>query len=140
MTLLEKRAWTMLVTAAAAYLAYVAVVLRRAAGADLAGTAYAAPMLWSIGLAIAVNIAVEVALSAAPGASRESDVRDREIGWFGDRVGQAFVVIGSVAAMLLAMAEARPFWTANVVYLCFALSAVVGSVAKVVAYRRGLPW
>ena len=140
MTLLEKRAWTMLVTAAAAYLAYVVVVLRRAAGADLASTAYAAPMLWSIGLAIAVNIAVEVALSAAPGASRDSDVRDREIGWFGDRVGQAFVVIGAVAAMLLAMAEARPFWTANVVYLCFALSAVVGSVAKVVAYRRGLPW
>jgi hypothetical protein len=140
MTLLERRAWTMLVTAAVAYLVYVVVVLRRAAGGDLPGTAYAAPMLWSIGVAIAVNIAVEIALSAAPGATRETDVRDQEIGWFGDRVGQAFVVIGAVAAMLLAMAEAQPFWTANVVYVCFVLSAVVGSVAKVVAYRRGLPW
>ena len=140
MTLLEKRAWTMLVTAAVAYLAYVVVVLRRADGQGLAGAAYAAPMLWSIGLAIATNVVVEIAWSAAPGASREADVRDREIGWFGDRVGQAFVVLGAVAAMLLAMAEARPFWTANAVYLGFALSAVVGSVAKVVAYRRGLPW
>lgn len=140
MTLLEKRAWTMLVTAAVAYAAYVVVVLRRAAGGDLAGTAYAAPMLWSIGLTVAVNVAVEIAWSVVPGASREADVRDREIGWFGDRVGQAFVVIGAVAAMLLAMAEGRPFWTANVVYLCFVLSAVVGSVAKVVAYRKGLPW
>ena len=139
MTLLEKRAWTMLVTAAVAYLAYVVVVLRRADG-DLAAVAYAAPMLWSIGLAIAVNIAVEIVWSAVPGASRESDVRDREIGWFGDRVGQAFVVIGAVAAMGLAMAERRPFWIANAVYLGFALSAVVGSLAKVVAYRRGLPW
>ena len=38
------------------------------------------------------------------------------------------------------MRTTRPFWIANAVYLGFVLSAVVGSVAKVVAYRRGLPW
>ena len=140
MTLAEKRAWTGLVTIVVVYVAYVVVVLRRSGGAPLADAAYVAPMLWSIGLGIALNVAAEIAWRAVPGASREEDVRDREIGWFGDRVGQGFVVVGALAAMGLAMAEAEPFWTANVVYLCFALSAVVGCVAKVVAYRRGLPW
>ena len=39
------------------------------------------------------------------------------------------------------MAEVGHFWIANAVYLCFVLSAVLGSVAKIVAYRRGFqPW
>ena len=33
--------------------------------------------------------------------------------------------------------EEKRAWIANVIYLCFTLSAVVGSVAKIVAYRRG---
>ena len=39
-----------------------------------------------------------------------------------------------------ALAEQHPFWITNAIYLGFALSAVVGSVAKVVMYRVGLPW
>ena len=41
--------------------------------------------------------------------------------------------------MLMAMARWEPFWIANVLYLCFVLSVVLGSVTKVVVYRRGLP-
>jgi hypothetical protein len=43
---------------------------------------------------------------AAPGSSRATDERDRQIGRLGDRAGQSFVVIGAVAAMLMAVAEA----------------------------------
>jgi hypothetical protein len=55
--------------------------------------------------------------------------------------GRSFVVVGGVAALLLAMTAADHFWIANVIYLTFVLSAVLGSVAKIVAYRRGFqPW
>jgi hypothetical protein len=38
----------------------------------------------------------------------------------------------------MAMARWDQFWIANVLYLGFVLSAVGGSVMKLVAYRRGL--
>lgn len=49
------------------------------------------------------------------------------------------MVIGAVAAMLMAMAGWDRFWIANVIYLCFFLSAILGSVTKVIGYRKGLP-
>ena len=141
MTLLERRAWTMLVTAALAYGWYVTDVLARAGGpAALPDVPYVAALVRSVVAAVVVNIVVEIVLSMRPGASRQTDVRDAEIGRFGDHVGQAFVVIGAIAAMLLAMWERDPFWVANCIYLGFVLSAVVGSLAKVAAYRTGLPW
>jgi hypothetical protein len=142
MTFLEKRAWTMLVVAVLAYAAYAVVVLRRlGGGVSLPDVPYAGALLWSVGGAIVANIAVEVALAALrPRDPRTTDVRDADIGRLGDQVGQAFLVIGAVTALLLALAEQHPFWIANAIYLGFALSAVVGSVAKVVMYRKGLPW
>ncbi|MFF5083736.1 hypothetical protein ACFY36_42370 [Actinoplanes sp. NPDC000266] len=75
------------------------------------------------------------------GKDRQTDQRDREIGRFGDHIGQSLVVAGAVTAMLLAFAEVRHFWIANVIYLSFVLSAVLGSTARIFAYRRGFhPW
>ena len=74
-----------------------------------------------------------------PRASRLKDERDRQIGRLGDYTGQSFVVIGAVAAMLMAMAGWDRFWIANVIYLCFFLSAVLGAVTKVIAYRKSFP-
>jgi hypothetical protein len=47
-------------------------------------------------------------------------------------------VAAAAAALVMAMAKADYFWIANVIYLGFVLWAVVGSVLKLVAYRRGL--
>lgn len=139
MTLEEKRAWIGLVVAVFGYAAYLVVVVSRAGG-PLAEAPYVAAMLWTIGGSIVAAIVAEIVMAAVnPGASRVTDVRDREIGRLGDRVGQAFVAIGAVAAMLMAMAEWGHFWIANVIYLFFTLSAIVGGVAKVVVYRRGVP-
>ena len=136
----EKRAWIMLVVSTVAYATYVIIVLGRAEGRPLADVPYAAALLWTVGGAIAASIAAEIGIGVAtPRASRVKDVRDREIGRLGEHVGQSFVIVGAVAAMLMAMAGWDRFWIANVVYLCFVLSAVLGSVAKVVMYRRGLP-
>jgi drug/metabolite transporter (DMT)-like permease len=140
MTLEERRAWIRLVVAIAAYGGYVGVVLSQAAGRPLADAAYAAALLWSVGAAIAAAIVIETLSGAAgPRMSRVKDVRDKQIGQLGDYVGQSFVVIGAVAAMLMAMAGWERFWIANVIYLCFMLSAVLGNVTKVIVYRGDFP-
>ena len=101
---------------------------------------YAGALLATVGGAVVASIVAEIGMGVAnPRASRVKDVRDREIGRLGDHVGHAFVVIGAVSAMLMAMAEWDWFWIANVIYLCFVLSAVIGSLAKVIVYRRGVP-
>ncbi|MEW2328237.1 hypothetical protein AB0880_10550 [Micromonospora chersina] len=140
MTHEEKRAWTMLVVSVVGYAVYVAVVLSRVEGGPLSATPYAGVLLWTVGGAIVANIVAEIAMGVVnPRASRVKDVRDREIGRLGDHVGQAFVVIGAVSAMLMALAEWDWFWIANVIYLCFVLSAAVGSLTKVIVYRTGVP-
>lgn len=140
MTHEEKRAWTMLVVSVVGYAVYAAVVLNRVDAGPLSATPYAGVLLWTVGGAIVANIVAEIAMGVVnPRASRVKDVRDREIGRLGDHVGQAFVVIGAVSAMLMALAEWDWFWIANVIYLCFVLSAVVGSLTKVIVYRTGVP-
>jgi NADH:ubiquinone oxidoreductase subunit 6 (subunit J) len=130
--------WIEGIVAVVAYAAYVVVVLGRAGGEPLSEVAYAAPLLWTIGGAILAGIVLNIAAAiVAPEGANEKDQRDREINRIGEHIGQSFVVIGGVAALGMALVEWAPFWIANVIYLCFVLSAVVGAVAKVVAYRRG---
>jgi hypothetical protein len=140
MTLDETRAWARLVAAVVAYGAYVVLVLGRAGGRPLADVPYAAALLWTIGASIVGATVVETVIrTASPKASRVRDVRDRQIGRLGDYVGQSFVIIGATAALLMAIAGWQRFWIANVIYLCFVLSAVLGNVTKVVVYRGNFP-
>ncbi|MFC0629346.1 hypothetical protein [Kribbella deserti] len=138
----EKRAWIMAIVTLIGYGAYLIVVLGRAGDGPLAGVAYVAPLLWSVGGAIVAAIVLSIAADLASGGKPgQKDQRDREIGRFGEYIGQSFVVVGAVTVMVLAMAEADPFWIANTMYLAFVLSSLLGSVAKIVAYRRGFqPW
>ncbi|MFF0312675.1 hypothetical protein ACFYSC_35070 [Streptosporangium sp. NPDC004379] len=140
MTHVEKRAWIRLVVAVLGYTAYVVAVLRGAGGEPLPDVPYTAALLWTVGGAIVVSIVAEIGMAIVnPRASRVVDVRDRQIGRLGEYTGQAFVVIGALAAMLMSMAGWDHFWIANAVYLCFVLSAVLGGITKIVVYRRSLP-
>jgi hypothetical protein len=139
----ERTAWIMLVVSLAAYAIYAWVILAQAGNAPLPEVPYVATMLWTIGGAIAASILLNIVGSIASGdagrGSGKKDQRDREIYRFGEYVGQSFLVIGGVAALLMAMAQWPYFWIANAVYLAFVLSAALASIAKIVAYRRGLP-
>ena len=140
MSALEKRAWIRLGTAIAAYATYLAHILIRDDGGQLAEVSYVPALLWTIGGAIVASIVLDILVSiASPRETGRADQRDREIGRFGDTVGQSFVVIGGVAALLMALLQLPYFWIANAVYLAFVLSAVLGGIARLVAYRRGLP-
>ena len=138
----EKRAWIMLVVAVTSYAVYLWWVLERPAGVVLDQAPYASALLWMVGLSIAASVAGHIAVAALASAEDNTkDQRDREIHRFGEYVGQSFVVIGAVAGLLLAMAEAAPFWIANAIYLAFVLSSVLGSTVKIVSYRFGFhPW
>lgn len=136
----EKNTWVFLTVAIAAYGVYLVVLLSSTSGRPLAEVEYAPVMLATIGGAIAVGILGSIALSlASKRVPRRADQRDREISRLGEHVGQAFVVLGAVAALVFALLELDWFWIANVIYLFFVLSAVVGSIARLVAYRRGVP-
>ena len=139
MTLEERRSWTYLAVAVVSYGAYLSAVFSKAASAPLVDVDYVPAMLWSIGIAIVFGILLNIAIGIfTPRLEQTKDARDHDIERLGEHVGQAFLVIGGVAALLLAVVEADYFYIANVLYLCFVLSAVVGSVAKVIVYRRGL--
>jgi len=133
----EKRAWIMLVVSVCAYAVYAVIILGRASGASLTEVPYAATLLWSVGAAIVISIVLNIVVSIASGGPAKKDQRDREIGRLGDYIGQSFVVIGGVTALLMALAKMPYFWIANAVYLAFVLSAVLGSIAKIFAYRKG---
>ncbi|MER7209936.1 hypothetical protein ABZ470_28795 [Streptosporangium sp. NPDC020072] len=134
----EKRAWVMLVVTVVSYVTYVLVVLGRVGEGALAAVPYVPVLLWTVGSAIVATIVLDVALAiASPGDADRKDQRDREIYRFGEYVGRSFVVAGGVAALGMAMARLDHFWIANVIYLAFVLSSVLGSAAKIIAYRRG---
>ncbi|MGW2275023.1 hypothetical protein [Streptomyces yangpuensis] len=138
----EKRAWIMIVVTVVSYAAYLALVLGRSGGGPLARQPYVAALLWTVGAAIAASVLLHITVALlSPEEGRTKDQRDREIHHFGDHIGQSFVVVGAVAALVLAMAGADRFWIANAVYLAFVLSALLASTAKIFAYRTGFqPW
>jgi hypothetical protein len=112
----------------------------RSADTPLVDVAYAAPLLVLLGAGIAAMIGVHLVLGLRAGEEgRHPDVRDREIEHFGERIGQSFLVIGAVAALLMALADWDTFWIANTIVLGFFFSAVLDLTARLVAYRRGLP-
>ena len=138
MTFQERSAWAGLVTTFVVVTAYVVTVLRLADGGPLADVAYQRPLLWSLGAGIVITIVATIAISMIwHGGRTEADVRDKEIDRFARNVSTAFMVIGGLAGMILAMLEADWFWIANAIYLSFALSAMLEGIAKIAAYRFG---
>lgn len=140
MTSEERNAWIYGIVTVIAYATYVILIVAHAGGDPLAKVDYVGTMIWTIVAAIVANITLNIVLSiVTPRSADKKDRRDREIGRYGEYTGRALVIAGAVAALILAMVEAEYFWIANVIYLGFVLSAVVGSTVKIVAYRRGLP-
>jgi len=140
----ERSAWTMFVVTVSAYVVYLYLILSGWPELPLADRPYVAPMLWTIGGAIVANIVLTIVVSIAREIVRRNpekdkkDRRDRGIYHFGERIGQGFVTIGGVGALVLAMVLAPHFWI-GALYLAFVLSAILASISKIVAYRRGLP-
>lgn len=139
----ERNAWAGLIVGLVVIGAYVVIVLQQAAGGPVTDVDWLPLMLWTIGLGIVATIVLSIVWGMIAGAKDpdgvgKSDVRDRDISRMGSRVEQAFVVIAGLGVIALCAVSADVFWIANTMFAGFAVSAMVGSVARVVAYRRGL--
>ncbi len=142
----EKGQWVYLVVFAVTYGAYVVITLGQLGQTAPADIDYVPTMLWAIGIGIALaivgRIVVEIvsrisAEVAGHDDSQEADVRDRDIGRFGEYFAGTVLGVGMVVPFVLTLAEFDYFWIANAMYLAFVLSALVGAAVKLVAYRRG---
>ena len=137
----EKGTWIYLAVAIAGYSFYLSRILPEfLAGTPVDEIDYVPVMLWTIGGAIVASIIARIIIEIiVPSESYKSDVRDKEIDRLGERVGSVFIVIGALGALVLAFVDADTFWIANVIYVCFVLSAILSSVTKLIVYRRGMP-
>jgi hypothetical protein len=142
----ERGQWVYLVAIVLTYAAYVAIVLGRAGGGPLTDVDYVPVMLASIGIGIALAIVGRIVVEIVGGIRaemaghdepHEPDIRDRDIGRFGEYFAGTVLGVGMVVPFVLTLAESAYFWIANAMYLAFVLSAVVGAAVKLVAYRRG---
>jgi len=139
MTYQQKGLWVYLVATLATYGTYVAVVLGRSGTRPLTGVSYVAPMLWSIGIAIAASIVGRIVVEIArPSERLGPDVRDRQIDRSGEYLAGLVLAVVMVLPLGLTLAGVAHFWIANAMYAAYVVSTVVGTVAKLVTYRRGL--
>jgi drug/metabolite transporter (DMT)-like permease len=135
----EKGQWVYVFSIGLTFAAYVLVVARQAATGPLTDWDYVPTLLWAIGIGIALSIAGRMLIEIAkPSESYATDARDRDIGRFGEYVSGTILGVGMVVPFILALAEFDYFWIANAMYAAFALAAFIGTVVKVVAYRRGI--
>ena len=135
----EKGTWLYLVVAVVGFGVYLALLLPRIATSAVDEVDYVPLMLWTIGGAIVVTIIARILLEIVfPSEQTKPDQRDKEIERTGERVGNSFVVIGALAALIMSWLELDWFWIANTMFFGFALSSIVGGIASVIAYRRGL--
>ncbi|WP_433044164.1 hypothetical protein [Dactylosporangium sp. CS-033363] len=139
MSFQEKRAWIYAAVAVVVPVAYAVTLLLRAPQNGLAASDYVVPLLVAVGASIVLNVAAEtVAAGLAPREARTRDERDRAIGRLGEYAAFYVMSIAALVPLVLAMREAPYFWIANSLYLSFALAALVSSIVKIVAYRRGM--
>jgi hypothetical protein len=135
----EKGIWAYTVIAVALAAIYFAIVLGRLPQTAPADIDFQVPMLVTIGVAIGLSIAAHIVVAIlAPEDAGKSDQRDKDINRFGEYVGGLVLGVAAVVPFILALVEADHFWIANTIYLAFVLSTTIGSIVKIVAYRRGL--
>ena len=139
----ERNAWAGLIVMIFMIPAYVIIVLQQAAGRPLVDVDWVPIMVWTIGISIVATIVLSIVWGIFAGMREpqgvgKSDQRDRDIAHMSSRVGQAFLVIAGLGVIVLCAIEADWFWIANAMFFGFAVSALVGGIASVIAYRRGM--
>lgn len=139
----ERNTWAGLIVTVIAMTVYVIIVLQQAGGGPVTDVEWWPIMASTIGASIVASIVLSIlwgmiAGMRDPDGVGKSDIRDRDIAHMGGRVGQAFMVIAGLGVIVLCAFEADWFWIANTMFFGFALSAFIGGVAQVIAYRRGM--
>ena len=142
MAYMERTIWAQLIASVIGLVVYLALIVPQLITTPVGEVAWVWPMVGTIAGAIVLSIVLSIAWGIVarmrdPELEHSADQRDREIEWFGERVGPGFLAIGAIGALILAMVEAPWFWIGNALFLGFFLSAALGGMARLGAYRRG---
>lgn len=148
MTAEERTVWVYLAVVIITSATYFTVVTQRALSQPIEDVSWITPMLWTLGFSIlgtiigsilgAIGGAVGLAIRGIePKGQLEGDMRDKDIKRLGD--SRAAVVSGAAmfGVLVLAMTGADLFWIGNLVFLAGTVGALVETITKIVAYRRG---
>jgi hypothetical protein len=140
MTFEQRSAWAYALIAIAGPIVYFSSLVSRAAGSPISETPYVDLMLfWAIGFPIVASIVCAILISMIWHHGRnKKDQRDKDIDRHGEYIAGGTLGVAMLAPFALTLASAEHFWIANAMYLAFVLSALVGAIVKIVAYRRGL--
>ncbi len=140
MSFAEKSSWVLAVIAVVFPVVYVAMMASELQRTPVAAIEYQVPLLGAIGAAIVAAILAHIAIViAARGDVGKEDERDRAIDHHGEYATGLALAVGMFVPLGLALLEVEHFWIASAMYLAFAASGFLGTVVKIVAYRRGLP-
>ncbi len=147
MTISERSVWVQLIVMPVVTLVYFTIVLTRAADMPVSDVSWIVPMIWSMAVVIggiiigtiasAIGSAIAAKAQGGEPELEDGDERDKEIERIGNRKGQFFTGLGTVAVIILAMNRVDHFWIANAMFLSGMLAGVHGGLAKLRAYRRG---
>ncbi|WP_150460896.1 hypothetical protein [Nesterenkonia ebinurensis] len=138
----ERNTWAQVISSIIAAAVYAVVLIPRLRTQTAHEVQWVQPMLWTIVASIVASIVLSIGIGIVagminPDTEHRADLRDQEIDRFGNRIGQAFLIAGSLGALTLTMVRADWFWIGNTLFAGFILFTVVGGIARLIAYRRG---
>ena len=137
----ERGTWIELLVAAGVFVWYLQLILRRMQGTAIADVGFQGPMIRAVVISIVATIVVHILYAIFTGSTdTQEDQRDKQVSRFGDWVGMWPLVVGAGGALTLTILELDHFWIANAIYIGFVVSSLASSVARLIAYRRGLGW
>lgn len=148
MTAEERSVWVYLAVVVITSAVYFAVVIPRALSQPIEDVSWITPMLWTLGFSIlgtivgsivgAIGGAIGLAiLGINPEGQLEGDMRDKDIKRLGDRKGALISGGAMFGVLVLAMIGADLFWIGNLVFLAGTIGALIETITKIRAYRRG---
>ncbi|WP_084073712.1 hypothetical protein [Demequina sp. NBRC 110052] len=148
MTMQQRAVWASLVAFIAVGVVYATVMIPRTVGHTPDEISWVLPMAISMGAIIVTIILGAIASAIGHGIAAtyrgeepefdEGDERDRQIELVGNAKGMSLASFGSLGAIILAMNDADPFWIAQLLFAVGLVGGIVGAVAKLRAYSRGL--
>ena len=147
MTMPERAVWFELVAMPLVGLTYLAFMLARIAGTPVDEVSWVLPMIVAMvaviliivlgTIATAIATHVRAAARGEEAELEEGDVRDKQIELLGRARTTRVTSLGSLAAIVLAMAGADPFWIAHALFLSGLLGATYGAVIMLRSYLAG---
>lgn len=139
----EKGTWIYGILAVVLPTIYAIIVFPQLGSTSPAQIEYQVPLLWTIGATIVIAIVANILVGigegiTSPKTAGKRDQRDKDINRFGDYAGGITLGFAMTVPLGLAMTGAEHFWIANTIYAAFTLSALLSTVLKLRAYRRGI--